>query len=293
MKPPLFEYFDPGSVDEALRLLSERGEDGKVLAGGQSLVPLLNFRLANPVSLIDINRLGELSGIRRRGGRLEIGALTRHSVVEKSGVVGRGWPLITEALGFVAHSQIRNRGTFGGSVAHADPAAEVPVAILAMDAVVRVRSVRGEREIAVGDLFVTHLTTCLESDELLVGVEFPALPAHTGHAFVEFARRNGDFALGGAAVLVTLDESGRCVRAAISLLGAAPTPVRARAGEESLVGSVVDDSAAVAAAADAVAGIEPTGDIHGSGEYRRQLIEAMVRRGVVRAAERARASLDT
>ena len=293
MKPPVFDYFDPGSVDEALRLLSERGEDGKVLAGGQSLVPLLNFRLANPATLIDINRLGELSGVRRRGGRLEIGALTRHSTVEKSGVVGRGWPLLVEALGFVAHAQIRNRGTFGGSVAHADPAAEIPVAVLALDAVVRVRSVRGEREIPVGDLFVTHLTTCLEPDELLVGVEFPELPAHTGHAFVEFARRNGDFALGGAAVLVTLGEAGECVGAAISLLGAAPTPLRAVAGEKVLVGSVVDGEAAAAAAADAVAGIEPTGDIHGSGEYRKQLIEAMVRRGVVRAAERARASLDS
>lgn len=288
MKPPPFSYYDPTTVDEALDLLAEKGDDGKVLAGGQSLIPLLNFRLAHPSALIDINRLGALSGIRRRDGKLEIGALTRHSAVEKSAVVQRGWPLLTEALTYVAHPQIRNRGTFGGSVAHADPAAEIPVALVALDAEVRALSRRGERRIPVRDLFVTHLTTSLESDELLVALEVPASAPHTGFAFVEFARRHGDFALGGAAVLLTLDATGTCTKAAISLLGAATVPYRATAGEQLLVGGRPDAELAAEAAAAAVAEIEPTGDIHGSGEYRKKLIEALVRRAVITATERAR-----
>lgn len=290
MKPPPFSYYDPATVEEALQLLAEKGDDGKILAGGQSLVPLLNFRLAHPETLIDINRLGELAGIKRSGGRLEIGAMTRHTAVENSAIVSRGWPLLTEALSYVAHPQIRNRGTFGGSVAHADPAAEIPVAVAAMDAEVRVLSLRGERRIPVKDLFITHLTNSLEFDELLVALEVPAMEPHTGYAFVEFARRHGDFALGGAAILVTLAADGTCRKAAISLLGAAPTPYRATAGEQVLVDSKPDEVVIAEAAAASVAEIEPTGDIHGSGEYRKNLIEALVRRGLAQAVERSQAS---
>jgi CO/xanthine dehydrogenase FAD-binding subunit len=287
VKPPRFAYHDPRGVDEALALLAEHGDEGKVLAGGQSLVPLLNFRLAHPDHLIDLNRIGSLAGIRREDGKLRIKAMTRQSTLEASALVRENWPLLTDALGYVAHAQIRNRGTVGGSVAHADPAAELPVVFSVLDADIRVASTRGERTIAPSDLFVTHLTTTIEPDEMLVEIEVPPVAARTGHAFTEFARRHGDFALGGAAALVTVDEDGVCRRAALGLLAAAPTPVRATEAEQMLVGERVDEAAAARAAKRAVADIQPTGDIHGSAEYRKDLVEVMARRAIVAAAERA------
>ncbi len=288
MKPPRFRYHDPETLDEALGLMAEYGEEGKPLAGGQSLVALLNFRLAHPEHLIDVNRVGALAGIRRERGSLKIGAMTRQSSLERSHLVSSNWPLLTEALGYVAHAQIRNRGTVGGSVAHADPAAELPVAFAALDARFHVASKRGERTIEVGEFFVTHLTTTLATDELLVGIEVPEVAPRTGHAFVEFARRHGDFALGGAAVLTTLDDDGCCERAAISLLAAAPTPVRAHEAEQFLSGKRIDAPVAAEAAKKAAAGVTPTGDIHGSAEYRKDLIEVMIRRAIVAAVERSR-----
>jgi CO/xanthine dehydrogenase FAD-binding subunit len=284
MKPPPFEYDAPASVDEALALLAEHGADAKVLAGGQSLVPLLNFRLARPARLIDINNLGELAGVRRSGGDLQIGALTRQSMIERSETVATHWPLLRQAIDFVAHAQIRNRGTVGGSVAHADPAAELPVALAALDGSVVVRSSRGERVIRWDELFITHMTTSLELDELLVEVRVPALPERTGASFTEYARRHGDFALGGAAVTITTDAAGVCERATIALLAAAPTPLRAADAEQLLVGRRIDAEAAREAAAEAVRGVQPTGDIHGSSAYRQRLIESMVRRAVTAAA---------
>jgi len=287
VKPPLFEYHDPGSVDEALALLAEHGDEAKVLAGGQSLVPLLNFRLARPERLVDVNGLNELAYLRTDDGVLRIGALTRHAALERSKEAAARVPLLGEAVALVGHVQIRNRGTVGGSVAHADPAAELPVAFSALDARYRVRSTRGERVVGSDEMFITHLTTSLEPDELLTEIEVPVPPARTGFAFVEFARRHGDFALGGAAVLVTLDDAGVCTRARIALLAAAPTPVRARETEEWLTGLRLDPPAMGEAAARAVAGIHPTSDIHGGTEYRRALVEALVRRALAQATERA------
>jgi CO/xanthine dehydrogenase FAD-binding subunit len=286
MKPPRFDYEAPRDLGAALGLLAERGTDGKVLAGGQSLVPLLNFRLARPEVLIDVNELQELSYLRREGGRLRIGALTRQAQAERSPIVRARWPLLGAALRFVAHPQIRNRGTIGGSVAHADPAAELPVALAALDARYHVRSTRGARVIEGDAMFRGQLETALEDDELLCEVEVPALPAGAGCAFEEYARRNGDFALGGAAVVLAPDGGGRCDHAAIALLGAAATPVRATAAEALLAGRRMDDQTAREAAAEAVRGIAPTGDIHGSGGYRRDLIETLVRRALVAAAGR-------
>jgi carbon-monoxide dehydrogenase medium subunit/6-hydroxypseudooxynicotine dehydrogenase subunit alpha len=287
VKPPVFEYFGPTDVEEVLGLLERFGDDAKVLAGGQSLVPLLNFRLAAPARLVDVNGLGSLSYVRRQEGVLRIGAVTRQATLERSPVVAEHWPLLTEAIAFVAHAQIRNRGTVGGSVAHADPAAELPVALSALDARFHARSLRGERVIPWQDFFITHLTTSLEADELLTEVEVPALPDGAGWAFCEYSRRHGDFALGGAAAIVAFDGDG-CREARIALLGAADTPVRAEAAEQALMGSQVDEAAAAEAGRLAVEGLEPTGDIHGSSEYRRLLIEAMVRRALVAAAQRAR-----
>jgi CO/xanthine dehydrogenase FAD-binding subunit len=288
MKPPPFEYEDPRTVDETLALLAEHGEDAKILAGGQSLVPLLNFRLARPERLIDVNNVTELDHLRIDGGVLRIGALLRHSALERSEEAAAAVPLLREAVRLVGHAQIRNRGTVGGSIAHADPAAELPAAMAALDARFRVRSKRGERLLGAEELFVTHLTTSLEPDELLTEIEVPIPQPGTGFAFVEFARRHGDFALGGAAVLIRLEGDAICRCASVALLAAAPTPVRARAAEEFLEGRRLDEETAREAAALAVEDVHPTGDIHGSSEYRQGLIEALTRRALGAAAERAK-----
>ena len=286
MKPPAFDYHDPRNLDEVLELLAQHGEDAKVLAGGQSLVPMLNFRLAHPEHLVDLRRIDSLAYVCRQDGALRIGTMTRQATLESSPLVAAQWPLLTEALGFVAHAQIRNRGTVGGSVAHADPAAELPAAFCALDARFHVRSQRGTRSVGWRDFFITHLTTALEPDELLVEIEVPPLPQTTGWAFVEYARRHGDFALGGAAALLTI-EDGICRRARIALRAAADTPLRPEAAERSLEGNVVSEEAAAEAARLATANINPTGDIHGDSEYRKHLIEAMVRRAITHATARA------
>jgi len=286
VKPPQFDYHDPHAVDETLALLAEHGDDAKLLAGGQSLVPLLNFRLTYPGHLIDLGRIPSLSYIRREDGVLRIGAMARQATLERSPLVATHWPLLTEALGFVAHAQIRNRGTVGGSVAHADPAAELPVAFTALEATFQVRSRTGARSIDCGDFFLTHLTTALEPDELLVEIEVPPVPEGTGWAFTEYARRHGDFALGGAAALLTLQDRA-CIRARISLLAAGDTPIRPFEAERSLEGSPITEESTAGAARLATADINPTGDIHGGTEYRTYLIEGMVRRAIEQATERA------
>ena len=288
MKPAPFEYHDPETVDETLALLAEHGEDAKILAGGQSLVPLLNFRLARPDRLIDINALDELSYLREDGRTLRIGALTRQAAVERSELAAARVPLVKEALRWVGHVQIRNRGTIGGSVAHADPAAELPVAFVALGARFHVRSLSGARALGADEFFITHLTTALEPDELLTEIEVPLPEGRAGSAFVEFSRRHGDFALGGAAALVTLGADGACERAAVALLAAAPTPVRAGQAEAWLAGRTIDGDTAAEASRLAVTDVHPTGDIHGGSEYRRDLVRAMVRRALLAAAERAR-----
>jgi carbon-monoxide dehydrogenase medium subunit/6-hydroxypseudooxynicotine dehydrogenase subunit alpha len=287
VKPPPFEYDQPQTLDATLALLAEHGDAAKILAGGQSLVPLLNFRLARPERLIDINALAELDYLRFDNGALRIGALTRHSQLERSVETVQRVQLLSEAVRLVGHVQIRNRGTVGGSVAHADPAAELPVAFAALDATYRVRSRDGERLLRSDELFLMQLTTALRPDELLTEIEVAVPPPRTGAAFVEFARRHGDFALGGAAVLLTVGSDGTCERARVALLGAGSTPMRAPAAEEWLVGVKLDEANAAEAAARSIADVHPTGDIHGSAEYRRGLVEVMVKRALLRAAERA------
>jgi CO/xanthine dehydrogenase FAD-binding subunit len=288
MKPPPFEYDDPRTLDEALGLLAEHGYEAKVLAGGQSLVPLLNFRLARPERLVDLNGIGELDYLRFENGTLRIGAMTRHSTLERSAEVAQRVPLLTEAVKLVGHVQIRNRGTVGGSVAHADPAAELPVAFAALGARFHARSKTGQRSLSPEEFFRTYLTTALEPDELLTEIEVPVPPPGSGFAFVEFARRHGDFALGGAAVQAVVGNDGRCESAAVALLGAAPTPLRRPEVEALLAGRALDETTAADAGRQAVVDIDPSGDIHGSSEYRRGLAEVMVRRALLRAAERAR-----
>lgn len=288
MKPALFEYDDPATVDEALDLLARYGDDCKVLAGGQSLVPLMNFRLARPARLIDLNRIEELAHITPKEGRTVIGAMTRHTQLEHSPEVAARCPLLTQAVGWVGHSQIRNRGTVGGSAAHADPAAELPAAFAALDASFLVRSRRGDRVVGWKEFFISEFTTTLKPDELLVAIDAPVVPPGVGTAFVEFARRHGDFALGGAAVTLSLDKAGRCSHASIALLAAGPAPVRPAAAEQLLLGAALDESTIRAAAAAAVKGLSPTSDIHGSREYRLGLLQVMTERALTQAAQRTR-----
>ena len=239
MKPAPFEYAAPRSLHEALGLL---GDDSKALAGGQSLVPLLNFRLARPDLIVDLNRVPDLAYLRRSGGVLHVGALTRQATLEHSGLVQRHWPLLCEAVSHAGHAQTRSRGTVGGSAAHADPTAELPVALSALDARFRLRSARGERMLAAAEFFVSTLTSAVESDELLVEIEIPPLPAGARSAFVEYAPTHGDFALAGAAVVRAPDAC------AVALLGAGTTPVRATAAERALLdGAGATEAAAIAA----------------------------------------------
>jgi CO/xanthine dehydrogenase FAD-binding subunit len=286
VKPALFEYDDPRTLEETLDLLARYGDECKVLAGGQSLVPLMNFRLARPGRIVDINGVDSLAGIKRDNGKLVIGAMTRHVVLEHSKEVAGGWPLLTEAIGWVGHSQIRNRGTVGGSVAHADPAAELPAAFAALEASFHIRSKRGSRHLPWHQFFVAEFTTALAPDELVTAVEVPVSDA-TGAAFVEYARRHGDFALGGAAVTLKVDRDGRCERVTIALLSAGPAPIRARTAEELLRGAKLDEPSIRGAAAEAVRGLRPTSDLHGSTEYRVQLLRTMAERALTKAAERS------
>jgi 6-hydroxypseudooxynicotine dehydrogenase subunit alpha len=290
MKPAQFEYDDPQTLDEALDLLARHGDDCKVLAGGQSLVPLMNFRLARPGRLIDINGVESLSHVTMDGGRLVIGAMTRHAELEHSKEVAQASPLLTEAIGWVGHSQIRNRGTIGGSVAHADPAAELPAALAALDATLQLRSRRGSRTLGWKQFFVSEFTTALAPDELVTAIEVPGQDPATGTAFVEYARRHGDFALGGAAVTLRLGRDGKCENVTIALLSAGPAPVRAEAAERQLRGAKIDESSIRAASAQAVKGLRPTTDLHGSTEYRVGLLQTMTERALTKAAERARSN---
>jgi len=251
-------------------------------------VPMMNFRLAQPERLVDLNRIEGLEYIERRNGDFAIGAMTRHTTVEHSDVLLRDLPLLGQAIKWVGHEQIRNRGTIGGSVAHADPAAELSAVLAALDARIRVRSATGERVLAWPDFFVFGFMTALEPDEIIVEIEVPGLPPGAGTGFVEFARRHGDFALGGAAAVIETNPDGTCQAARLSLLAAAPVPVRATRAEELLAGSAVDDDAISAAADAAVDGLEPTGDIHGSTKYRIKLLHTMASRAIAAASHTAR-----
>lgn len=257
MKPAPFEYEAPYTLDEALFLLDE---DSRPLAGGQSLMPLLNFRIARPQRLVDLNRIEELAYLRRREGSLHIGALTRQAVLERSQLVANYWPLLTQTIPHVGHPQVRTRGTVGGSVAFAEPSAELPVALTALDARFHVRSSGDARLLTADELFVGPLMTALEPNELLVEIEVPPLPEGARTAFAEYAETHGDFAIAGAAVVVAPGE-----HAAIALMGASSTPVRAGAAERALVaGGETADVAGLAAE------LAPEG-------HRRALVAALVR----------------
>ena len=287
MKPAPFEYFAPNSTAEALDLLEQWGYEAKVLSGGQSLMPMLNFRLLKPAALIDINAIGDLSSIQLDKSGLTIGAGTRQSRVLASSAVDEECGLITEALAFVSHPAIRNRGTIGGSIAHADPSAELAVVAAATEAQVKVQSVRGERVLAAEDFFVDALATALEPDELLTEIRFPTLSGRTGWGFQEVSRRRGDFAVVNAAALVSLDDDGLCQQARIVVGGVSGTPLRLKSLEAGLVGSTLDPHTLADVAEQAKDGLSPQSDVHASAEYRRDVAAVLIRRSLEIAAERA------
>jgi aerobic carbon-monoxide dehydrogenase medium subunit len=292
VKPAPFEYVAPESLEEATSLLGEYGEVGKILAGGQSLGPLLNMRLASPEILIDINRVEELSYIRQRDGHLEIGALARQRTVERSPAIPRKWPLISEAIPYVGHLTLRNRGTVCGSIAHADPAAELPAVATALDAELRILGSEGERTVPADDFFVSYMTTNLEPDELLAEVRFPLPQPRTGHAWFEIARRHGDYALVGMAAVLTLREDNICDAARLVYTGVAPVPLDARDAAELLVGEQPSEELFAEVAEQAARASEPGSDVHASAGYRRHLVGVLTRRALGKALEGARGDDD-
>ena len=289
MKPAPFDYQAPQSLEEALSLKAQYGDDAKFLAGGQSLIPAMNFRLVQASLLVDVNGLPGLDYIREdHGGELRLGALTRQRKLERDPLVARHAPLLRETMPFIAHPQIRNRGTLGGSLAHADPAAELPVVAVALGARLRAQSTRGDRWIAVEDFFKGLFTTDLAADEMLVEVALPALPPRTGTAFVEFARRRGDYALMGVAAVVTLDGDGVCQQARLVYLNAGDGPVSAQQAAGLLRGEKPSAKVIEAAAASAGDEINPMGNVHASPDYQRHLARVLTRRALTLALERAR-----
>jgi aerobic carbon-monoxide dehydrogenase medium subunit len=288
MKPASFEYFRPRSLDQALSLLAEHGGDAKPLAGGQSLIPAMNFRLATPSVLVDLNGLSELNYIKDDSGDVRIGGMARQRAVERSRLVAERVPLIAETMPHIAHPAIRNRGTVGGSLAHADPAAELPAVMLALKARLIVSSTSGPREVPAEEFFVGLFSTAVHPGELLTEIRIPPRLTRSGFAFQEVSRRHGDFALVGAAAVVQLDETGRCGEARIALLSVGDRPMLAGHAAKALTGQL-PSAESIRAAADAAAtrDIDPSSDIHASARYRRQLANVLTRRVLERAFERA------
>lgn len=289
MKPSPFEYLVPDSLEAALAMLAEHGDEAKLLAGGQSLVPAMNFRLVQPSVLIDINRLNQLDYIRpANGGGLQIGAMTRQSRLEQDSLIARRAPLIPETIAYIAHPQIRNRGTLGGSLAHADPAAELPVIALALDGRFKVQSSDDQRWVPAKDFFMGMFTTDLAPEEVLVEVEVPAMAPNTGWSFMEVARRQGDYAMMGVAAVFSIDENQVCQQASLVYLNAGDGPVNAAGAARLLVGEkysqeVVEAVAARAAEED----IDPFGNVHATPDFQRHLARVLTRRALEKAFKRA------
>lgn len=288
MKPAPFEYVVPRTLDEAVAALSAGGSDAKVLAGGQSLIPLLNFRLARPTLLVDLNHVGELTYVSQRDRGVAIGAMTRQVTLERDTQLSRSQPLLCEALGWVGHPAIRSRGTIGGSLAHADPAAELPAVAVCLGAQLRIVGPRGRRTVAAEDFFRGYLSTALRADEILTEAWLPPLLPNTGQAWLEFTRRHGDFALVGVAASISVHAEA-VQSARIVLTGVGGCPVRAREAETLLLGGTVAERARAAADA-ARSVIEPDADIHASKEYRAHLAAVLTEQAINLAYERAVAS---
>lgn len=281
MKPAPFDWHAPDSAAAALALKARHGEDARFLAGGQSLVPAMNFRVAQPAVLIDLNRVAGLDAIAVDAeGTLRLGAMVRNARLERA-AEARPWPILAEALAEVAHPQIRNRGTIGGNLAHADPASEMPAVMLALEARMVLRSAaRGEREVPAALFFQGALATALEPDEMLAEIRIPALPPRSGTAFLELARRRGDYAMMGVAAVVTLDAEGRCIAARIACCSAGPVPMAAPRAAAALLGTRLEDDAIAEAAALLREEVDPLGSVQASPAYQRHLAGVLGRRAL-------------
>ncbi len=290
MKPAPFEYYAPTTVEEALTRLAEHGYDAKVLAGGQSLIPMMNFRLVQPSVLVDLNNISELSYIRRdENGGVLLGAMARHNMVGHDPLIAGQAPLVHEAIPKIGTPQVRTRGTFGGSLSHADPSAELATISVALNGRFRLRSQKGERWIPANEFFIGTFTSVLEPEELLIEINLPGLPERSGWSLMEVARRHNDFALMGVAAVVELDKNGNCEEARIVFLSAGDRPMEALQAAELLKGQrptaeVIQAAADKAASAD----IDPGSDIHATAEFRRHLANVLSRRALQEAFERAR-----
>jgi carbon-monoxide dehydrogenase medium subunit len=286
VKPAPFEHVAVRSLEEARSALARGGADAKILAGGQSLVPMLNFRLARPSLLVDINPAGELAYVRESAGTVAIGATTRQRAVERW--AASRLPLLGEALRWVGHAAIRNRGTVVGSVVHADPASELPAMLVCLDGLVVAEGPRGRREIRAPDLYQGPLTTSLDPSEIAVEARFALPPSSAGWGFMEVARRHGDFALVGAVAVLDLDAAGRVALARLAFFGAGPTPVRGGDGEAALTGAAPEPALLTEAARAAAARLRPDGDIHATAEYRRRVAAVLAERALTAALGRCR-----
>jgi CO/xanthine dehydrogenase FAD-binding subunit len=288
MKPASFKYIAAASLEHALALKAEHGDDAKFLAGGQSLIPTMNFRLARPAILIDINEITELAGIRSSIGATRVGALTRYRALQRDAAFARMFPLISEALPHIAHPQIRNRGTIGGNLSHADPASELPAIAVALGARFRVQAAKQERWVEASDFFVGALTTGLKPDEMLVEIQLPPAKPRTGACFMEIARRRGDFAIVGAAVMLTLGERDECIDVRLTFCGVGETPIDASSAADALVGHQPAEAAFIDVAKSVQAMIDPGGSVHATADYQRHIAGVLTERALQTAYQRAR-----
>lgn len=282
MKPASFDYHSPTSIDDALGILQRHQGDARVLAGGQSLVPMMNFRLAAPAAIVDLNRIPDLAGIEVADGVVVIGAMARQRQIEFATLIREKLPLLGDAMRWVGHLPTRTRGTVGGSIAHADPSAEIPMVLQALAGEVMVRGPEGERRIAAPDLFLAPLSTALAADEIITEVRFPVMPPEAGHAIEEFARRKGDFAIAAIAVMLVRDGE-RCATARLATAGIGPIPVRLNEAEAILEQRGLGEAAVAAAAEKAAELVEPMSDQNASADFRRHLTAVLTRRAVLKA----------
>jgi len=287
MIPPAFEYLRPKTIPEAIAFLQQYGDDAKILSGGQSLIPLMKFRLARPAYLVDINRISGLSYIKEEGGYLKIGGLTRESDLEGSDLIRSKYPIILDTAHVIADPQVRNMATVAGNLAHGDPANDHPATMLALGAQVVATGPKGDRVIPIEEFFVSLFTTALQPDEIVTEIRIPTPPARSGGAYLKLERKVGDYATAAVAAQVTLDEKGSCHKVGIGLTNVGPTPLKGEQAENFLHGKKADQSNIEQAAALAAADAQPSSDLRGPAEYKKGLVKELTRRALTRAVERA------
>lgn len=287
MIPPAFEYLRPNTVPEAIALLQQYGDDAKILSGGQSLIPMMKFRLARPSHLIDINRISGLSYIKEEDGYLKIGGLLREAELEDSPLIRQKYPILFDTSRVIADPQIRNRATLAGNLAHGDPANDHPATMMALGAKIVATGAQGERVIPIESFFITLFTTDLQHDEIVTEIRIPTPPARSGGAYLKLERKVGDFATAAVAVQLTVDQEGTCQKAGIALTNVGAIPIKVAKGEEFLEGKKLDESNITQAAQLAAEAAQPSSDLRGPEEYKRALVKELTRRALVRAYERA------